>query len=401
MRCSLLLTLVFLIGHLEASSARAAGKYDPYLRYFPESINAFVVCEIHALYQSDLAKRERWETAQPLPGLHPQITHGLLGAKFNPGAVGADVWEVILAFPRGNVDLAKIATQENGAVDIVSGLSSVLSPRNAYFVELGPSMLAVLRPANRQDLVNWIRFMRANQKPVLSLFLLECVAGRDKDPQILMALDLTDSVSPAELRKRLARSQTVQEKKPDLDALIKVLASIRGVKLTLHVNEQIAGELTVSFRENADPLMDIGQPLLLEILAFRGAMIDGLEQWQAETAGTRLTLRGPLSTSGLRQILSLIQLPPPVPSEGETPAKLTEEIHALASQRYFRAIQTLLDDLKKHDRKARNYGDTALWHGKGRPADGPAADAQCGRGLAPLCHRPNPATLGHGCFVTR
>lgn len=354
-----------------AGSAAAADDYSDkfydLLKLMPDSINAIVVCDVEALYKSPLAVKERWETTNPLPAFPPRLRAAVLGAKFDPTGLHADFWEVGAAWLRERASLPGLAKQERGSPDTVGGLEAVLSPRNVYFIEFTPFQVGIMRPANRQEAAAWVRFAKGNPKVTLPPFLRDSVLGMDKKTQIMLALNLEDVASPALIRQRLSASKTVADKKGNVEDLARVLATLKGIKLGITVGDRVEGEMVADFGESTETLAPLAHPLLLEVLAKRGAAIDDLEDWKTQASGTRIAFRGPLSATGLREVMSLIQMPP-LPAESEAASgaspELAREIQARASQRYFQTINTLLGDLKKPNRQLKTYGDMAVWYDK-------------------------------------
>lgn len=354
---------------LGAGAVRAADNYSDkfydLLRLLPESVNAVVVSDVEALYKSRLAAREGWQTTNPLPAFPPRLRAAVLGAKFDPVALRSGVWEVGAAWLRERVSMPGLAKQERGSSDTIGGLEVVLSSRNVYFVEFTPFLVGLMRPANRQELAGWVRFAKGNPKVTLAPFLRDSILKMGKDSQVLLALNLEDVASPEVIRRKLAGSKTVADKKANVDELARVMAAIKGIKMLVHVDERIAGELVVEFGETADALAPLAHPLLLEILASRGAAIADLEGWKVRAEGRLIAFHGPLTATGFRQVMSLIQLPPlSMESESAASPQLAQEIKTLASKRYLQTVVTFLDDLKKPNKQLKNYQDVALWYDK-------------------------------------
>jgi hypothetical protein len=111
---------------------------------------------------------------------------------------------------------------------------------------------------------------------------------------------------------------------------------------------------------------DFAKPLLLEVLANQGAMIDEFNDWTVNVTSKQISLKGVLEPSGMRRILSLLEPPhspdytPPKPSSGTQPEELTV---ALASLEYFKTIKTMLDDLqgKRKSTEFVTWGQVGLW----------------------------------------
>jgi hypothetical protein len=109
---------------------------------------------------------------------------------------------------------------------------------------------------------------------------------------IILALDLQHFVAAADARAALAEWDLLKDRDVDLDQVAEVLASIRGVMLGVSVVDQRSGAIRVDFDQDASVLQEFAKPLLLEVLARRGLMIDEFQEWTAEVRGKTIALRG-------------------------------------------------------------------------------------------------------------
>src|SRR5262249_2003605 len=155
---------------------------------------------------------------------------------------------------REKVTPEQIAQAEAGGVDTLAGQPVVLSPRNAYYTTFGPQLVGVSRPANRQDMGRWVRFPKSNTKPGPSPSLQTATARGGGVPQCVLALDTTDVSALAGVRQRLSEAKALTGKGVDRERLAKVLASTRGVRLAITVDDDITGELRLDFDEPVEGL---------------------------------------------------------------------------------------------------------------------------------------------------
>src|SRR5207249_288183 len=111
--------------------------------------------------------------------------------------------------------------------------------------------------------------------------------------------------------------------------------------------DSVNGQITVDFDDPPNMLAPVAKPLLLGVLERIGAAIEDLDDWETRVAGKAVILTGKLSERGLRQVLSPFIRPAAMNIiESESPGTLSQNPKAVASQRYFRSVQTLLNDLK-------------------------------------------------------
>src|SRR6202011_5126866 len=89
-----------------------------------------------------------------------------------------------------------------------------------------------------------------------------------------------------------------------------------------------------------------------------GAYMEDLDDWYLRAEGDTITLQGKLSPTGLRQILSINQMPAPnVPAASGSEAPGDPKI--AASQRFFKAVVKTLADLGKQ--KPKSFSNLAFW----------------------------------------
>jgi hypothetical protein len=346
-----------------AGTAAADDRFNDLTFYLPPQANAAAVIDVQGLYASPLAQKGKWAAERPLP-VPPTIANAAIGCRIEPGSLTGGQWEVAVARMRARLTIDQIGEREKGAVENIAGSPAVLSPRNAYFVEIqSPWIFGMMRPADRQDLGRWLRDVRNSPIGVVRLapFLKASVTNVDPKAQFVLAIDTTDVVSPEAAHKDLAAAPALAGKPAETAAVAKALGTMHGVKLTLRVTDAIHGELRFEFTEPAAPLVPWAKPLLTGFLAHRGASVEAIEDWKAVADGNSLVLTGDLAEKGLRRVLSLVAPTAPPGTLHDNP--LAPEIKALATVRYFRTIETYLDDLQKPSKQTQqDYTKFATWY---------------------------------------
>jgi hypothetical protein len=176
-------------------------------------------------------------------------------------------------------------------------------------------------------------------------------------------MDLKNFINKAEVEKRLAMSKTVEEAKPDTAALAGLIAGIKGLRLSIKADSAFKGEIRFDFSESAQPFQGIFASLLNEVITNTGVPLGDMSSWKLQVSGTSVTLRGNMNTDEVRRLVALIT--PLGPNSDIDEAPTGSQAIVVTSQRYYRAISTLLDDLrKKSDQldRARNWSDNASWY---------------------------------------
>jgi hypothetical protein len=257
-----------------------------------------------------------------------------------------------------DVSLPYLSRMEGGYLDKIEGQEVAFSPRNAFLVSFKPTILGVYFPANRQDLGRWLRGIQRLKEPQVSEYLREAVTQAHGQDHIVVAFDLQDLFTSRMIRDALHHAQSLAGKDVDLDALTSVLTSMKGVTLSVRAADRLEGIIRVDFGESPAPLKQVAKALMYEVLENHGMMLDELKDWAILVEAKAITLKGRLSTRGLRTLTNLI----PVPAETLDLQKADPKAAAIASEsagssstkdsktatskKYFQHISLLLDQLR-------------------------------------------------------
>ena len=360
----------FLVLLLGAAPGFGAEQFDALLARVPESANGVIFINVPGLHKSALGKREHWDIQHQtnylggVTAIPPTVNRMVIAAQINARTLGK-AWSVAIAEMNKQVSMSNIAQHEGGTLDDVGGLPGVASPCDAYFVQFGPQTVGTMFPALRQEVSRWIRFARQNSQPLVSPFLRDAAPNAYNPSQVVMAVDMTDLLDPKQLARALAQMKTFAKNKVDFDELATTLSSIKGIRFSVRVDSEINGKLTLEFGKSVGSIQELLKPLILELMADRSASIEDMDDWKAGGAYTSYSLEGKLTTKGLRQVMSIIQMPicrfqgqVPTSGPGANPK-------AAASLAYYKAINTLIDELEvKQGAKKQSFQRVGIWHAK-------------------------------------
>lgn len=347
----------------------AAGDVGALLDRLPPGANAIAYVQVESLLNSKLGVAEGWR--EKLSEAHatgpvilsPDARHVLMASWIEPATL-SPVWEVSLLELTKDISIPRIAREEQGFAEELHGKHAAWTPANAYYVQLENHLLGVVCPADRQFAARWAGHGGAGAAG-LSPYLRAAAKDVSAGTGYLFALDLGDVVSEKRLRRRLALEEfeCLAGQKIDESAVSKVIASIRGLKLSVTVGDAIMGHGTLEFGESTQALASFAKPLLLEALEHGHASIPDLADWTFTAEGNSIVAGGKLSTEGLRQLCSIINPPSPGQvSEGPPPAAKSMDAKsnapaaadaaATASKRYFQAASKIVDSFGARVRKA-------------------------------------------------
>lgn len=350
-----------------APVGRAAETFESLAARLPGEANALVLIDVEQVLNSPLARAQGWgrklEAAyveRPV-FLPPEAKKLALGAALLPSKDFVCAWEAAAMELSEPPSVRAIARSESGYVDQINGQTAAISPIDAAFVDLGDNVLGAARPAERQFLSRWISRAREQTKPELSAYLQESLPLVSDSVQMLLAVDLTDVLSPRDISEKLAGATWLPSEQTDVDAIAKVVESLRGATLRLAVGEKCQAQLQIDFDAEVAPLGDAAQPLVLQALGNLGFDTAALAEWETSLAPRAIKMRGELSADAQRRVFSVIELPVADMSGNEaaadagTPSESDAREHSLT---YFKATQVLVKDLRKgmRDTKA-----TSAW----------------------------------------
>jgi hypothetical protein len=347
-----------------ATAASASANYYELLRRVPDSANAIILIDAERMLMSPIAMREKWRDKANSPEagtLHFPVNaeRYMLAAKLDVVSNFEDIWDVGMVETTSDFSLPYLSKTEGGYLDTVEGFQVAYSPRNAFFVSFEPTIFGVSFPANRQDLARWLRAVKRRNEPLVSDYLREAVKlahGRD---HIVVAFDLEDLFTSRLIRDRLHQAESLAGKQLDLDALTRVLTSVKGVTLTVEAAGRLNGKLRIDFAESPTPLKGVAKALIFEVLENQGMMLPEIREWALIPEAKALVLQGRMTTEGLRKLTDLIPIPvqtldlskaeskarggePAAGSASPSPA----QDKVVRSKKYFQHISLMLEQLR-------------------------------------------------------
>jgi hypothetical protein len=347
-----------------ATAASASANYYGLLRRVPDSANAIILIDAERMLMSPIAMREKWRDRANTPEagtIHFPVNaeRYMLAAKLDFVSNFEDIWDVGLIEATSDVSLPYLSKMEGGYLEKVEGHEVAYSPRNAFFVSFEPTILGVSFPANRQDLARWLRALKRRGEPLVSDYLRDAVKLAHGREHIVAAFDLGDLFTSRLIRDLLHHAESLAGKQVDLDALTRVLTSVKGVTLTMEAAERLNGKLQIDFAESPSPLKGVAKALIFEVLENQGMMLPEIREWALIVEAKALVLQGRMTTKGLRKLTDLIPIPvqtldlskaeskarggePATGSASPSPA----QDKVVRSKNYFQHISLLLEQLR-------------------------------------------------------
>ncbi|MGV3484986.1 MAG: hypothetical protein ACO1RT_11265 [Planctomycetaceae bacterium] len=350
----------------------ASAQFEGMVSRVPLDANTLIMIDAQKLFGSPLADRERWEARRTaafnagVSALPPDASSVVMAAHTDFDS-SRNRWELALVrFDQGR-DVNSVATRFGGAMDTISDRTAARLPSDHYVVQISPQMLGTYAPANRQSVARWLASTdKSDLDNSLSPYLIKAVGYATKvGTPIVMAIDVRGVFSPAEARNRLDDFEALQSVAGGAESIARLAGGVQGATLGITVGDKAAGAIRVDFDEPIELPASVLKPVLLEVLARHGAMVDDFETWAPSLDGGTFKLSGTLSTAGTRRVLSVLELPPSLAHSLEESSPSGSSA-AHASQLYFQSVRTLLDDLRAKPKKdgVQTMGQAAIWYDK-------------------------------------
>ncbi len=372
MLCTLrTLTLLLTLG--VATNARA--QFRELATFAPRDANAIVAIDVAALQKTRMAEEQGWsrklETAYVNRSIYlpPEASQLLVASTLRMDrGFDSDSTVAVLKSVR-NYSLPAIARANGGRIEALRGKDVVAGTGDSFLVPLAPDVLAIFAPENRQLASRWIGELSGSRPAALSPFLSQALAAISQDQQIVLAIDLQDAVSAAEVREKLVAARTLDGSPYKLDDVATQLATLKGATILVAVGLDARATAHVEFGQPVGVSAAIAKRIILDVVREQGLEMDDLADHHFNVSGNAVIVEGALSSSGLRRLMSLLEIPPPRLEPEATPpadgAATSAETMATASQAYYRSVVSLLDDLRGDRAKQDPRGGMdAVWMNK-------------------------------------
>lgn len=358
---------------LLATPCGAQNEFRSLIGRLPSSTNAVVILNIDKMKTSPMGVREGFaenleKAFQAGLGRVPPRAVRFIAASQLDLEFMQPIYEVALCDLDQEVSLERIAREYSGTMDTLDNLSAVQLPTDAYVVQFSPKRFGVMRPANRQAVLGWIRETAPGTGLQLSPYMQQAAGySDDAGTEIIMAIDLSGAFSWERVGRYLKeKEEFLKEASVDIKEATDTLVGIRGLRVGIRIGEQPTATVAVDFNSPVAFPPEFAKKLLIDTLDDAGAHFDDLQPWQCKVSGNVISLSGTLSRDGLRRLGSLIDSPSPaqaaereaegVVSPGDAKAKTIA-----ASQDYFKSVTEMFEDLRKDWKELKTLASGAVY----------------------------------------
>jgi hypothetical protein len=350
---------------LAAAPARAADPPD-LLRFLPARSNAIVVINLEAILaspravQGGWAKRDHTEYLAGAIPLNPRIARAAVAREIHPHAAArgeafAAVWT------NHPVDAEQLVKVTGGEAATAGGEPAVVTPRGSVLVPLAKDVVGVAWTDNKQELGRWVKSAKAATASPLARYL-NAAAFNNARRHILIALDAEDLFDAKEVAHAVELTKSFAGDPATADAVRAFLTQLRGVVLTIDVT---ADGLSAAARFDSGPLLRVNpeafKSFVVELLDRAGAPLEDVRAAAATAEQGSATLRFRLSDPELALLMGLFLPPVPNLPASDVVAVAPKGVTPEATQRYVRAVNRILDDLRRQNRGGTDFTKMATW----------------------------------------
>jgi hypothetical protein len=343
---------------LAVPKAYAFGPFDDLLMRIPPNANALLLIDSKQIQESPygikkrLAQKRESDYLSGATQIPPSTQLMLVAAQFNPGSLNP-TWEATILKFKQPKSIEDLLQAEGGTLDQIGSQTVLLSSRNTYVVRFGEKIAGIMRPPNRQETARWIRAGKNIVGSPISDYLQKAANSVGPGHPLVMAIDLSDIFDQEGVYERLKRAKGLQDSNVDLKKLAKVISGIQGLRFsaTASADDAIVGEVRIDFSDPVAPYDSIAKKLVLGAFTAAGAHVEDMDDWQTTTDGQAIVMNGPISEQGLRQFLSPLLRPSSSIQDVSSDIQESSDPKVVASQRYFRSISKLLDELQAQKAK--------------------------------------------------
>lgn len=342
-------------------------------RHLPAAANTLTIVRLAEILGTERARQEGWAAQQEerfvsgAASIPPWVETLVVGSLVHP-SVPEEVWSAAVVRRPEGVSIESIAAHEGAPVEELAGAPAVRSRRDSYLLQPLPDIIAAYRPAHRLEAARWVRELSSDHPSALSGYLKQAA---QTPGHIVMALDMQDLLDPRRVEEQLKHDERFAGQSRVVERLVPLLSGLQGITFTATIGEDVQAIVRIDFSSDVGPSALTVKTLFVSALDDLGAAIDEFQTSRVNADGPSVTLSCPLSEESLRRILSLVITPSAphqivkTPEQTRTnprPSSGRRSTTADPTQKYLEAVNKMIDDLQRANRRAKDYERTAAWH---------------------------------------
>ncbi|TWU14378.1 hypothetical protein CA54_32230 [Symmachiella macrocystis] len=336
------------VATLVCTTSRAEAQLKKLSTYLPAETNSLIAIDVEALEATEMAIAEKWKeqrqaVREQAGRTGPHWKQVLMGALVQPMHLES-TWEITLIETDTAPNMENLADELESNVDNIEGIPAVETGGESYVVRIGEKQGAILNPANRQKVARWLR---AKKSYALSEYLQDALNRVTDRTPIVMALELRDVTTPANVRVHIADHEAFEKHQGQVEEISEIIASVQGLSLDVQISKNAAAILRMDFDKPAGPLKDY-KDLMIDLLADMGIHTDEFREWNASASGKTWMLQGKLTRQTIDRMFAMVdtRFQAKMHGKGEYPGGKEPEDEASKQARmalnYYRDIEDIV-----------------------------------------------------------
>ncbi|HEY2786767.1 MAG TPA: hypothetical protein VGJ05_17535 [Fimbriiglobus sp.] len=360
----------FLAGIALSLATPVAQAVDPndLLKYLPSPVNTVCVVNVGQILSSPRAVKGKWDRidqTEYLAGavpVHPNVERIVVGTEYSPAQQGRSGSVAVLSTKKP-VDLAKLAAGFGTELTTAGGEPAVLTRSGTAFLKLDDKLLGAVTTEHRPDVGRFGAYAKTAKQSLQSQYLNAAIYNDGLKSHILIVVDVADMIGPKDAERAVALTDLAKQDKGSANAVQAFVAGLKGVRFAATVTDS---GINVVIRMDSAVDLQVSpewmKAFVIDILNRNGAGLEDLPAAVAKAGEKNVTLSFRMTDPELAFVMALV-LPPAAARAGQAaipvaPPNVTVE----ATRKYFKTVNQVVDDLKKKNKKAKAYQETALWH---------------------------------------
>jgi len=343
---------------------------DDLLPLFPNEVNSVAVINVAGIIASPRAAKEGWdklEHTEYLSGavpVNPSVERMMLAKEFSPGAPTKN-WPTSLIPLKNPVDLEKFAKAYSGEVVSLADSTAVLVGQDTYAVAVKPNILGIKQASNKQEIGRWVRSAKDATQSKFPRYINGAVRGHGTSHHIMLALDTEDLLDAQNVGLAVALSKLFggpdgAKQSKEVQHFFAKMRGLRAMIMLRDVGLTVDLYLESVFEAKPDPAAL--KAFVIEWMGNYGASLEDLPAADATLKEGILRLSFKLNDAELAHLMAFFL--PPLASVGEsntlavTPVGISPELSA----KYYRTVNSLLDELRKKKIDVKDGKKNAIWY---------------------------------------
>ncbi len=292
-------------------SSTSHAQFEEAARWVPQSANTITLVRNKEILESQIGQKENWLSSRSQAYragnmmIPPSMRYVMLASQMDLDHF-TPMYNVGYFQSTSEIDLNDVSKRIGGNLEMIGEKNAVVLPNNTYLVKMDDQILVTMAPASRQMTTRWMSNAMTNTNRIPP-YLQQAIEFADSNADIIIALDVEGMISKERATEGLKKMDSIDQSFVDLYAT--TIASLKGVTLGVVVNDKVTGSIKFDFEKSPAGMVTNAKAIFLAILKNHGSMIDDFESWEISSGENQLRLTGPLSSTGLGQLTSLVSQP--------------------------------------------------------------------------------------------